>query len=156
MNFTDWEKNVPDVMRKDVLWSVKAYRLSLFLADISWHDVIKLSKASGMKSLSDQLYRSVGSVCANLEEGYSKASSKDRARFYEYSLGSARESRGWFYRARHVLGEKVAAHRLELATEIIKLLLIMVPDQRNQQTSGVFEKSPEYTVQGIPDMDVPF
>ncbi len=25
-------------------------------------------------------------------------SGKDRARFYEYSLGSAREGRGWYYR----------------------------------------------------------
>ena len=103
MKFSEWEKGVPDVLREDALWTVKAYRLSLFLADITWHDVVSLSKANGMRSLSDQLYRSCGFICANLEEGYSKNSSKDRSRFYECSLGSARETRGWFYRARPVL-----------------------------------------------------
>lgn len=153
MKFAEWENNIPDVLRNDVLWTVKAYRLSLFLADIAWRDVAKLAKTTGMRSLSDQLYRSAGSICANMEEGYSKASSKDRARFYEYSLGSARETRGWFYRARHVLGEEVVAHRLVLATEIIKLLLTMVPDQRNLK---VCEESPEYVVKGVAEMDVPF
>jgi len=156
MKFATWETGVPDVLREDVLWTVKAYRLSLFLADIAWRDVVKLSKANGMRSLSDQLYRSAGSICANIEEGYSKNSSKDRARFYEYSLGSARETRGWFYRARHILGEEVAAHRLGLTTEIIKLLLTMVPDQRSQGKQRVCEDPPEYVVKGILDMDVPF
>jgi four helix bundle protein len=156
MNFAEWEKGIPDVLKQDVLWTVKAYRLSLFLADIAWHDVVKLSKAAGMRSLSDQLYRSAGSICANLEEGYSKQSSKDRARFYEYSLGSARETRGWFYRARHVLGEKAVQHRLGLSTEIIKLLLTMVPDQRGQGKQKVCEESPEYVVNGILDVEVPF
>jgi len=52
------------------------------------------------------LYRAVGSIKANIAEGYSHRSGKDQARFYEYSLGSARESRGWYYDARHILGEQ--------------------------------------------------
>lgn len=84
-----------------------------------------------MFGLSDQLYRAVGSIGANISEGYSRSSGKDRARFYEYALGSARESRGWFYKSRHVLGENVAEHRMRLTTQIIRLLLTMVPDQRN-------------------------
>ena len=153
MTFAEWEKDVPDVLREDALWTVKAYRLSMFLADVGWHDVVKLSKVVGMRSLSDQLYRSCGSICANLEEGYSKLSSKDRARFYEYSLGSARETRGWFYRARHVLGTDVAKHRLGISTEIIKLLLKMVPEQRSAMVN---EEHAEYVVKGILDQEVPF
>ena len=136
MKYNDWEKAVPDVIRDDVLWTVTAYRLALFLTDIMWSDVKKLSKDTCTRSLSNQLYRSGGSVCANIEEGYSKISAKDRARFYEYSLGSARESRGWYYRGRHVLGEKVAGHRMSLLTEIIRLLLTMIPDQRNGSENG--------------------
>ena len=155
MRFAEWEKSVPDILKEDALWTVKAYRLSLFLADITWKDVVKLSKVAGMRSLSDQLYRSCGSIGANIEEGYSKKSSKDRARFYEYSLGSARETRGWFYRARHILGEEVAKHRMVLSTEIIKLLLTMVPEQRGQGIQRVCEESPEYIVRSIFDRDVP-
>ena len=153
MKFAEWKESVPDVLTDDALWTVKAYQLSLFLADIAWHDVVKRSRTSGMRSLSDQLYRSVGSICANIEEGYSKKSSKERARFYEYSLGSARETRGWFYRARHVLGDEVAGHRLNLTTEVIKLLLTMVPQQRSLTVS---EDITEYIVRGVHDMEVPF
>lgn len=153
MNYAKWEESVPQVIREDSLWTVEAYRLSLFLADICWHDALKLSKNHCMRSLSDQLYRSVGSMSANLAEGYSKHSSKDRARFYEYALGSARESRGWFYKGRHVLGDTVAGHRMELATQIIRLLIKMVPDQRGYK---IQEDSPEYKFKDMTPDEVPF
>ncbi len=141
MTYNEWESTVPGVIRQDVLWTVTAYRLALFVSDITWHDVQRLAKEPCTRSLADQLYRSAGSICANVEEGYSKISAKDRARFYEYSLGSARESRGWFYRGRHVLGEEVTNHRMNLLTEIIRLLLTMVPEQRS---STVCEDAVEY------------
>ncbi|MEE9368477.1 MAG: four helix bundle protein [Pontiella sp.] len=153
MNDAGWERNVPNVIKADSLWTVEAYRLSLFLADISWHDATELSKDSRTRSLADQLYRSVGSMSANIEEGYSKQSSKDRARFYEYALGSARESRGWYYKARHVLGESVGEHRMELITQAIRLLIKMVPDQRGYK---IKEKSPEYVTKDIQQEKVPF
>lgn len=77
----------------DALWTVQVYRLALFAADLGWHDVTKLMRDRRTLSLSDQLYQALGSISANIAEGYSRGSSKDRARFYEYSLGSARESR---------------------------------------------------------------
>jgi four helix bundle protein len=131
MNYEDWLKSVPVEITGDPLWKVEAYRLALFVADLGWHDVTKLTHDKRMLGLSDQLYRAVGSIGANISEGYSRGSGKDRARFYEYALGSARESRGWFYGGRHVLGEKVAEHRMRLVTQIIRLLLTMVPDQRH-------------------------
>ncbi|MFQ5768940.1 MAG: four helix bundle protein [bacterium] len=130
MNYDEWEKTVPQEIKGDSLWKVAAYRLALFLADLGWHDVTKLMKDRRTIGLSDQLYRALGSICGNIEEGYSRGTGKDRARFYEYALGSARESRGWYYRGRHILGEAVVQHRLKLLTEIIRLLLTMVPQQR--------------------------
>ena len=82
--------------------------------------------------MSNQLYRALGSISANLAEGYSRGTSKDRARFYEYALGSARESRDWYWKARHILDRSVIDHRLQLLTEIIRLLLTMVPQQRGR------------------------
>ncbi|MCF7816640.1 MAG: four helix bundle protein [Kiritimatiellales bacterium] len=76
MNYAEWEKSVPEVIRRDVLWKMKVYRLSLFLSDICWEDVTTLAKDTRTKSLANQLYRAVGSVAANLEEGYSKQSAK--------------------------------------------------------------------------------
>ena len=153
MNYSEWEQSVPDVIKEDSLWTVEAYRLSLFLADVRWHDASRLSKDSRTRSLSDQLYRSVGSISANIEEGYSKQSSKDRARFYEYALGSARESRGWYYKSRHLLGEPVSTHRMEMATQVIRLLIKMVPDQRGYK---IKEEQSEFLTNNFIEQEVPF
>lgn len=132
MNFQEWEKMVPEVIRGDSLWKMEAYRLALFVADIGWVDVTKLSQDNRTVRLSDQLYRALGSVSANLAEGYSRGTGLDRAKFYEYALGSARESRDWYYKGRHSLGDAVTTHRLLLLTKIIRLLLTMVPQQRGR------------------------
>lgn len=131
MDFHEWEAQVPACIKNDPVWRVKAYRLSLYAADLGWEDVSILAGDRRTVSLSDQLYRSLGSMGANICEGYSRGTGKDRARFYEYALGSAREARDWYYKGRFVLGEDVALARMELLTEIVRLLLVMVPDQRH-------------------------
>jgi four helix bundle protein len=130
VNHDEWEAAVPSTIKADSLWKMTAYRRALFLGDMGWHDVTKLAQDRRTMALSDQLYRALGSISANLAEGYSRGTSKDRARFYEYALGSARESRDWYWKARHILGDTVVDHRLQLLTEIIRLLLTMVPHQR--------------------------
>ena len=130
MNYDEWEKSIPTEITNDSLWKIKAYRLGLFVADVGWHDATKLMQDKRTLELSNQLYRAPGSISANLAEGYSRSTGKDRARFYEYALGSARESRDWYYKGRHILGPVVTAHRLSLLTHIIRLLLTMVPEQR--------------------------
>ena len=130
MNYRGWEDKVPQEIKRDSVWNAKAYRLALFAADLSWHDSTKLVEDKRTISLADQLFRSTGAISADIEEGYSRGTGRDRARFYEYGLGSAREARGWYYKGRHVLGESVVAHRIGLLAEVIKLLLTMVPDQR--------------------------
>ncbi len=130
MNQQEWERSIPEDITGDILWTVEAYRLALFLSDIGWADVTKLFQDRRTISLADQLYRSVGSIGANIAEGYSRGTGKDRARFYEYALGSGREARDWYYKARHVLGQQVVEHRINLCTQLIKLLLIMVRQQR--------------------------
>jgi four helix bundle protein len=132
MNYGEWEERVPEMIKADSLWKMKAYRIALFLADVGWHDATKLMRDRRTLGLSDQLYRALGSISANLAEGYSRGTGKDRARFYEYALGSARESRDWYFKGRHVLGETVAQHRLQLLSEVIRLLLTMVPQQRGR------------------------
>lgn len=133
MNFSDWQNQVLPSIRDDALWEVEAYRLSLFASDVCWRDVRKLGKNRRTRSLSHQLYRAVGSIGANIAEGYSRRSRKDQARFYEYALGSARESRDWYFKGRFVLGEQVVDHRLQFMTQIIRLLLVMIPRQRGNK-----------------------
>ncbi len=132
MDYEGWEKAVSEEIRGDSLWWVEAYRLGLFIADTSWYDVTKLIRDKRTLGLANQLYRAIGSISANIAEGYSRGTGKDRARFYEYALGSARESRDWYHKGRHVVGESVTQHRLSLITQVIRLLLTMIPQQRGR------------------------
>ena len=83
---------------------MEVYRLALFADDIGWQDVLVISKEKLMWSVADQLHR---------------------------SLGSARESRDWYYKSRHVLPAEVFKHRLGLTTHIIGMLTPMIPHQRS-------------------------
>jgi four helix bundle protein len=152
MNFETWMKDVPAEITADSLWKMRAYQFALFAADLGWRDVTKLAGDRRTLDLAGQLYRSLGSISANIAEGYSRGTGRDRARFYEYALGSARESRGWYYKGRHILGEPVAEHRLRLLTQIIRLLLKTVP---NQRTAPAFlhEDATEYGTE--PQIEIP-
>jgi hypothetical protein len=80
----------------------------------------------------------VGRICASDDQ---RGFGVENARLY--ALGSAREARGWYYKGRHVLREEVAFHRMKLLTEIIQLLLIMIPDQL---TRKIRDEGPAYTL----------
>ncbi|MDH7486438.1 MAG: four helix bundle protein [Anaerolineae bacterium] len=81
MNYAEWAESVPQEIKNDALWTVEAYRLALFAADIGWRDVTKLMRDRRTLGLSDQLYRALGSISANVAEGYSRGTGRDRARF---------------------------------------------------------------------------
>lgn len=132
MNYGEWEKAVPESLTSDSLWKMTAYRLACFARDIGWFDVTRLSKDTRTRDMAGQLYEALGSISANLAEGYSRGTGRDRARFYEYALGSARESRDWYYGGRHVLGDVVANHRMQYMARVASLLLVMVPEQRGR------------------------
>jgi four helix bundle protein len=70
----------------------------LFLSDLGWWDTARLVRERRTVGLYDQVYRAAGSISADLAEGYSRGTGGDRARFYEYALGSAGESQGWYLR----------------------------------------------------------
>ena len=130
MTYEEWEASVPALIREDSLWRVEAYRLRLFLSDLAWEDAGKLLKDRRTWGIADQLYRASGNISSNISEGYSRCTGKDRARFYEYSLGSSREARDWYYKGRHVLDPAVVSHRLELCTRIIRLTITMISNER--------------------------
>lgn len=102
MNYSEWLNTVPSEITNDPIWKLEVYRLALFSSDIGWPDVNAIYKNHLMQRLANQLYGSLGSISANLTEGFSRSKGLDRARCFEYSLGSSRESRECYYKARHV------------------------------------------------------
>jgi four helix bundle protein len=128
-----WEMRQNDVTTRDAVWSLVAYRKSCYLQEIAWPDVCRLTRVRLTRSVADQLYDAVGSICANISEGFSRSSPRDRCRMYEYALGSARECVAWYRGARPVLGGELVAERHALLQEIIRLLLTMIGTDRGRR-----------------------
>ena len=129
-----FEERPPADLFGDPIWRLPAYRISLFLADVALADTTLLQKQRCPARIVDQLSRAVDSISINITEGYSKYSGRERARYYETALGSARESRDWYRRAIPWLGEQESLERAALLTRVIKILLVAVPQERNGAT----------------------
>ena len=130
--YDEWLKQVPDSITRDPLWDIEIYRKSLLLSDLAWQDCEILIQTALGKPIASQLVRSSGSVPANIEEGYGRGFGKDYARFLRIANGCARETRGWYYRARNLLKPEVTEHRMGLIDTIISGLVTMSNQQRNR------------------------
>lgn len=108
---------------------MRAYRLAVELMEVAWLDAKSLSAELVTERISGQLYAAVSSVGSNIGEGYSRSSGKDRARIFEFALGSVRESIHWYRAARPILGDLVTP-RLNTLEEIRRLLLAIIPRER--------------------------
>jgi four helix bundle protein len=129
-NFDDWLQSVPEKIRSGPLWNFGAYPKASFLYELAWHDCERLMKDVRGRAIAEQLIRSAGSICANIEEGYGRGFGRDYAHFLGYALGSARETQGWYFRAKHLLPSEVLDHRLALIDEIVALLVRAISYQR--------------------------
>jgi len=124
MTYEEWQEQVPDEIRNDPLWQMEAYRLALFLHDLAWEDCAQMMKDRRGKAIAEQLIRSAGSIGANIEEGYGRGFGKPFALFLRYSLGSTRETRGWYYRGRRLLAPEVIKHRYDLLSQTTAFIVV--------------------------------
>ena len=129
MDYDAWTAQVPKSIKNDPLWNFNVYPKALLLADLAWEDCGKLLRDVRGRAISEQLIRSSGSISANIEEGFGRGFGRDYARFLKISLGSARETRGWYYRGRRLLGKEILEQRFSLLDEIIALLVTHIQKQ---------------------------
>jgi four helix bundle protein len=133
-SYEEWAAQVPEAIRREEMWQFFGYRKALFLHDLCWRDCEGLLAHPLGQTIARQLVRSAGSISANIEEGYGRGfAGKERLYFLRVALGSARESKGWYYRAQRVLKPPVLEHRLSLLGEVIALLITEI--QRVQRMS---------------------
>ena len=125
----------------DPLRKMRSYQLASDLRRVAWDDAEKLQTHSVTLDIARQLYRAVGSIAANLAEGYSRSSGRDRARIFEYALGSARESLEWYQSGLPVLGETVVNARQETLVEIRRLLIATIPRERARTIRPASQRS---------------
>ena len=111
---------------------MRAYQLARRLSAEAWPDVERLRHHRVTEKVSAQLYAAVGSIVANIAEGYSRSSGRDRARIFEYALGSVRESMAWYESAEPVLSATIVRERLDTLEEIRRLLLAIIPRERDR------------------------
>lgn len=151
----EWAAQVPVAMREDPIWRLPAYRYALYLGDLVQNDVPKIRANAKTRSLTDQLVDAVGSISANIAEGYGRTSGPERARFYEYANSSARESRDWLFKVRHALDPDVTTARILLVTRIMKILTVSTKAERaERETRARRPPSPRRltnTSEGAPD-----
>jgi four helix bundle protein len=117
----------------DPLFRMRAYQVAKDLLQAAWLDAKTLSADPVTVKMSGQLYAAVGSISANIGEGYSRSSGIDRARMFEYALGSVREGISWYEAARPLLGEVVLT-RLNDLEELRRLLLAIIPRERAKRS----------------------
>jgi four helix bundle protein len=123
MNFEDWKRGVPERIKAEPEWGFYAYPKALFLYDLVWHDCEKLVRDRRGRAIAEQVIRSGGSISANVEEGYGRGiGTKSYLYFLRVAIGSARETKGLYFRSRYLLSAEVLEHRMALADEIIALL----------------------------------
>ena len=91
-----------------------------------------LAKRREYTNLADQLGRATGSVSSNIAEGFSRFGPRDRAKFFEYALGSARESRDWYHKSRDALGEPATEARLDLLGHVTRILTTLIARARSR------------------------
>jgi len=129
-DYEEWLAQVPVSMKRDPLWNFQIYPKALFLSDLAWEDTGQMMKDPRGRVVAQQLTDSIGSICANIEEGHGRGFGKENAYFQRVALGSARESRGWYYRGRRFLSPEVFEHRVQLLDEIIAALVLSSERQR--------------------------
>lgn len=132
MTYEEWEAGVHERVKKEPVWQFLGYRKALFLYDLAWQDCERLMRDRRGRAVAEQLIRSAGSISANIEEGHGRGYGKERNWFFRVSIGSARESKGWYWRGRHLLPPEVLDQRLALADEVIALLVTELTRQRSR------------------------
>ena len=91
-----WGNAQPKSVTGDSIWRLDCYREALFLLTLAQSDMESGLTAAAPRASKDQLLSALGSIGANIAEGYGRATNADRARFFSYSLGSAREAVVWY------------------------------------------------------------
>jgi four helix bundle protein len=112
---------------------MRAYQVAKDLLHAAWLDAKTLAADPVTQKMSGQLYAAIGSISANIGEGYSRSTGIDRARIFESALGSVREGIAWYEAARPLLGDVVFA-RLDDLEELRRLLLAIIPRERAKRS----------------------
>ena len=130
MNLDEWVACAPAALRESPTWKVRAYQIGTHVAQLASTDALALERQPRFADAASQLVRAAGSIPATIAEGYSRQSRRDRIRYYEYALGSAREATTWYTNIATTLTPGILDDRLTLLSRACQLLLRMIHNER--------------------------
>jgi four helix bundle protein len=123
-------------MRNAAVWKVRVFQIASYSATLAADDARTLEGAPRFARVAPQLVGAAGSIAANVAEGYSRISRKERIKYYEYALGSANETSSWYQSAANGLAPDALENRLSYLARISQLLLTMIRNERIALRSG--------------------
>jgi four helix bundle protein len=138
----EWELSVPNEFRHDSIWHSTAYRMGLFISERCQPVLDPLFRNARTAHAADQLSRALESISATYAEGYSRSTIADRCRYFDYALGSTRESRDWSYKLRRWLPEPLRDELVAFLTRIIQLLTVTIVRERERGTKRIKRRAP--------------
>jgi four helix bundle protein len=119
---------------KDRLDEIEFYRLSLLLWEEYWKDSESLVNDLRGKEIAKQMIRCIGSISANIEEGYGRGFGKEYPQFLRIARGSARESKGWYKKCSPLLNSEIIIKRIEMLDSIIAMLTKSIQTLEEKKT----------------------
>ena len=94
----------------------------------SLEDVKKFPNSIGARIVADQLLRSIGSISANIAEGFNSKTTRKYLSYLDISLNSSAEAENWYYKVRDAnwLDKNIINQRVETCTIICRMLNAMI------------------------------
>ena len=98
----------------------------LFLDSLK--DIDYLPRTEAGRVLENELLRSIGSISANIAEGFNARSTKEYVHYLDIARRTASESENWYYKIRDAgfLKVEVAERRVDQCVEVCKMLQSMI------------------------------
>ena len=105
-------------MSQESLEQFAGYQKADQLFDLVVGDVEPLRKIPECWRLVSQQVAAADSICANIEEGHGRESTKEYIHYLNIARGSAREVRGRYHRMRHWIAPDIVAERQSLCDPV--------------------------------------
>ena len=103
----------------DPLLRYPAYVKALEFYDHVIEDTDLLIRDPRGEIIAKQIVRSSGSISANFEEGYGQGTTPEFIHALRIANGEARETKGWYRRAKRFLSQQLIDQRMQEADEVI-------------------------------------
>lgn len=107
---------------------LKVWRVAHQLFLDALKDVEKLPKSIAGRVVTGQLIRALGSICANIAEGFNSRTTRLYVNYLDIARNSSSEAENWYYKIRDAkwLNEEMANQRIKTCIEIQKMLQRMI------------------------------